>query len=125
VFSSIFRVLASSFFGKLNTTSILEIRLGLLAIVFVTSAVAPSIKAPSKVAAFIPMTVSIQLASPVAIVSVGEKASPFPLLSVGASVINVVLDFKCSQDVLRFDWYVTLAVLIILKLEIEDCLGIL
>jgi hypothetical protein len=47
------------------------------------------------------------------------------LLSVGASVINVVLDFRCSQDVLRFDWYVTLAVLIILKLEIEDCLGIL
>ena len=38
--------------------------------------------------ALIPITVIIQLANPVATVSVGEKALPKPLLSVGASVIN-------------------------------------
>ena len=43
-----------------------------------------------------------QEASDVAKISVGENASPFPLLSVGASVIKVSPDFKCLQAVRKF-----------------------
>jgi hypothetical protein len=37
--------------------------------------------------------------------SVGEKASPLPWLSTGASVINVLPDFRCSALLRRFPWY--------------------
>jgi hypothetical protein len=51
--------------------------------------------------ALIPMTVSIQLARAVATVSVGENACPSPLLSTGASVINVFPEARCSHVVLK------------------------
>ena len=54
--------------------------------ILVTSAVEPE-KSTSKSRALIPITVNIQLANPLATVSVGENASPFPLLSSGASEI--------------------------------------
>jgi len=41
----------------------------------------------------------MQLASPDETRSVGENASPFPLLSLGASVIIDVSDFKCVERV--------------------------
>lgn len=40
------------------------------------------------------MIVSMQLASEVLIRSVGEKASPFPLLSFGASVMMVFFESR-------------------------------
>ena len=43
-----------------------------------------------------------QDANEVANKSVGEKALPLPLLSVGASVMMVFPDFKCLQVVRRF-----------------------
>ena len=86
--------------GNCKTTFIFEIRRGSLAIVLVTAAVAP-FKDTSIWFALIPITVSIQLARPVATVSVGEKAAPFPLLSVGASVIYVAPDLRCVASVLK------------------------
>ena len=47
-----------------------------------------------------PIIVMAQEARDVARISVGENASPLPLLSVGASVIMVSLDFICVQAVL-------------------------
>jgi hypothetical protein len=44
--------------------------------------------------AHIPITVVMQLHKADATKSVGENALPFPLLSVGASVIIVLEDFK-------------------------------
>jgi hypothetical protein len=44
-----------------------------------------------------PITVIIQVASDVAVRSVGEKASPRPLLSVGASVMMDCPDWRCVQ----------------------------
>jgi hypothetical protein len=53
----------------------------------------------------------------VATKSVGEKASPLPLLSMGASVIIVVPDAKCSHEVLKSPRYVTLDVAIVFLFE--------
>ena len=51
--------------------------------------------------ALIPIIVSMHEANAVATRSVGEKASPFPLLSVGASVIIVFPERRCVASVLR------------------------
>ncbi|MFT5736496.1 MAG: hypothetical protein ACJAU2_001684 [Maribacter sp.] len=80
------------FEGRLNTTSILEIILGPDAIYLVTAAVA-FLRSISKSLAFIPIMVCIQLANPVATVSIVEKACPKLVLSVGASVTSESLDF--------------------------------
>lgn len=64
-------------------------------------------KSPS----FYTMVVIMQLAKPVARVSVGEKACPNPLLSKGASVMNVSPDPRCSHEVLKLPVYVTLDVI--------------
>ena len=64
---------------------ILPILLGSETIILVTSTLAPS-SAIDIDSALIPMVVIIQAPRPVAIKSVGENLSPFPLLSVGASV---------------------------------------
>jgi len=55
----------------------------------------------------------MQLANPLATVSVGEKASPFPLLSSGASEIISEPDYKCIEEVRKSPKYVTLEVAII------------
>ena len=45
-------------------------------------------------------------------VSVGENASPFPLLSTGASVMNVCPEAKCLSSVRNSPIYFPLAVAI-------------
>ncbi len=55
----------------------------------------------------------MQLANPLATVSVGENASPFPLLSSGASEIISEPDCKCMDDVRKSPNYVTFEVAII------------
>ena len=64
-----------------------SILLGSEAITFVTCALVP-LRSRSRFFALIPIIVKIHEARALATVSVGEKASPFPLLSIGASVIN-------------------------------------
>ena len=59
----------------------------------------------------------MQEAYEVATKSVGEKASPLPLLSMGASVKIVVPDAKCSQEVRKSPRYVTLDVAIAFLFE--------
>src|SRR6267143_5328300 len=58
---------------------------------FFTSTVIPFRFTPSS-SAFSPMVVLMQVPSAVATRSVGENASPFPLLSVGASVASLACD---------------------------------
>ena len=60
-----------------------------------------SFKSTSKSLDLIPMIETIQLPNAVATKSVGEKASPLPWLSVGASVRISVPDCKCIQTVLN------------------------
>ena len=48
----------------------------------------------SRFFALIPIIVKIHEARALATVSVGEKPSPFPLLSIGASVINESLEAR-------------------------------
>ena len=79
--------LEKSFFGKLNSTIISETRRGFAAMIFVISQAKFSIARLCFCAA-IPIIVIAQVAKEVASKSVGENASPRPLLSVGASVIN-------------------------------------
>ena len=67
-------------------------RRGSAYIILVTFAEVPSIGVIVSFRAVMPMIVSMQLASDVAVRSVGEKASPFPLLSFGASVMMIVFD---------------------------------
>ena len=62
-----------------------------LLISFVVSIVIPSSLTEWRLAE-IPMIVAIQVAKAVATRSVGEKDSPFPSLSTGASVENVAPD---------------------------------
>ena len=57
-----------------------------------------------------PINVIIQLESAAQTVSVGEKASPFPLLSTGASVINFLPEAECVFSVLNSPKYDPLAV---------------
>lgn len=52
-----------------------------------------------------PIIVTMQMPSEVAARSVGENASPLPLLSTGASVINDCPDFKCVTSSLRSPMY--------------------
>jgi hypothetical protein len=60
---------------------------------FSTLAVVP-LKSNSRDLALIPMMVNIHEPKLVATVSVGEKVSPLPWLSTGASVISVVDEAK-------------------------------
>ncbi len=62
--------------------------------------------------AFMAMVVSIQAASEVPIRSVGENLSPFPWLSVGASVSICEPDCKWVAKVLNSPEYVTLEVMV-------------
>src|SRR5207245_2998016 len=68
-------------------------------IFFFTSTVMPFRLTPSS-SAFIPMVVLIQVPSAVATRSVGENASPLPLLSVGASVAT----FACEGPWVASQW---------------------
>jgi hypothetical protein len=62
--------------------------------------------------ALIPITVIMQVASEVAIKSVGEKRSPFPLLSTGASVSKLFPERRCVQTVLSSPSYSTVDVIL-------------
>jgi hypothetical protein len=59
--------------------------------------------------------VIMQLAKLVHVKSVGEKASPLPLLSIGASVIIFNPEATCVASVLKLPRYFTVDVVIILK----------
>ena len=61
--------------------------------IFVILQVLPSIENKCSRAA-IPIMVKMQLPSAEATISVGEKFSPFPLLSTGASVIITLPDLR-------------------------------
>src|SRR5690606_20090373 len=67
------------------------------------------------VSAAMPIVVSIQVANAVATVSVGEKYSPLPLLSTGASVIILFPERTCVARVRNLPKYTTCAVIIILE----------
>ena len=86
--------------GICRSTITSDIRLGLDTMILVISEVTPVISIPLS-RALMPIIVIIQLGSAVATKSVGEKASPLPLLSVGASVIIRLVDFRCVASVLR------------------------
>ena len=90
-FSSLRLVFLSKF--SLNRMLILIsfIRLGFAPIIFSISAVVPLILRWFLFAT-IPIIVNMQEASAVATRSVGENASPFPWLSIGASVMIVLPD---------------------------------
>jgi hypothetical protein len=68
--------------------------------IFSTSIVTPARSTPI-VLAFMLITVIMQVASEVAIKSVGENLSPLPLLSTGASVSKLLLLRKWVQVVLN------------------------
>ena len=95
--------MALSFFATCsgNWISILIslIRRGFALMTLVTSAVVP-VMSIFRFLAAIPMMVMMQDASEVAHRSVGEKASPLPSLSTGASVIIYSPDCKCVAAVL-------------------------
>ncbi len=86
--------------GMRKLTMISDMRLGLDAMTLVISDFIPVMSIPLS-RALIPIMVIIQLESAVATKSVGEKASPLPLLSVGASVIRALDDLRCIAFVLR------------------------
>lgn len=88
-----------------------EILRGSALMIFSTSTLVPS-SATSNAGAFMPIMVSMQLASAVAVRSVGENRSPFPLLSVGASVSMMVLERRWVATVLKLPSYVTEEVII-------------
>jgi hypothetical protein len=56
--------------------------------------------------------VIMQLAKAVATKSVGEKASPLPWLSMGASIVILFPDCKCIASDLKFPMYSLFAVII-------------
>src|SRR5699024_10964087 len=87
-------------FGKSIDTLIVSILLGFAAIIFSISIVVFS-KFQPLFSAFIPMMVIIHEPSAVATRSVGEKLSPLPLLSIGASVWICVFDLKWVAWVLN------------------------
>ena len=101
VFSIIDFVLESAVFENSIFTTISTILLGLSPMIFLTDDL---VLAKSYFIRFeiIPKTVKIQDDSDEATKSVGEKASPFPLLSVGASVIILSLEDIWTDSVLRF-----------------------
>ena len=84
------------------TTS--SIFLGFDPIIFFTEALVPEISILCFCAA-IPIMVIIQDPRAAATKSVGEKASPLPLLSTGASVIIASPEDKCTASVLRLSLY--------------------
>jgi hypothetical protein len=61
---------------------------------FFTESCMPSRLQPRSCARM-PMVVNMQVPSAVATRSVGENASPRPLLSTGASVVSVIADGPC------------------------------
>ena len=87
VWTRILRSFSEAWEGKLNWISIFEILLGSEAMCFVTSAVA-LVKSVSISRDLIPIIVRIQLARPVATVSVGENACPNP----------IVIDWSISNE---------------------------
>src|SRR6478735_12476774 len=87
-------------------------RRGSAFIFFSTSAFMPSRSKPI-VRALMPITVSMQVASDVASRSVGEKRSPLPLLSVGASVSKEDWERKWVHSVLNSPLYNTEDVIVV------------
>src|SRR5213592_4795724 len=73
---------------------------------FWTETLIPRRSTPSS-CALIPMVVLIQVASAVATRSVGENASPLPLLSVGASVEIFDCDGPCVASQCKLPVYLT------------------
>src|SRR6266446_2551394 len=73
---------------------------------FCTDTVIPRKSTPSS-CALIPMVVLMQVARAVATRSVGENASPLPLLSVGASVAIFVFDGPCTASQCKSPVYLT------------------
>src|SRR6266404_119984 len=71
---------------------------------FCTDTVIPRRSTPSS-SALIPMVVLMQVPSAVATRSVGENASPLPLLSVGASVAIFDCDGPCVASQCRLPVY--------------------
>lgn len=91
---------SSSPCGKRRCMSIPPIRRGPATMCLVTSTVRPRRSTPRSFA-FMPIVVAIQAPSPVAMRSVGEKRSPRPLLSVGASVSMALPLWRCLALVWR------------------------
>src|SRR3954463_5672457 len=87
-------------------------RLGSAFIFFSTSTLIPSRSKPM-LRALMPITVSIHVASDVANRSVGEKRSPLPLLSVGASVSKADWDCRWVHSVLNSPLYNTEEVIVV------------
>src|SRR5438105_2732895 len=73
---------------------------------FCTDTVIPRKSTPSS-CALIPMVVLMQVARAVATRSVGENASPLPLLSVGASVAIFAFDGPCTASQCKSPVYLT------------------
>ena len=92
------------FSSKFNSILISLIFLGSALIIFVIFAVELGILNPP-FSAHIPITVVIQLQRADDTKSVGAKACPFPLLSVGASVVILSFESKCVDTVLKFPMY--------------------
>src|SRR5689334_16855495 len=77
-----------------------------LDISFCTDTVIPARSTPRS-SALIPMVVLMHVARAVATKSVGEKASPFPLLSLGASVEIVACEGPCVASQCKSPVYLT------------------
>ncbi len=95
--------------GKSISTITSPTRRGSEAIILVIFIEVPSTLNPW-VRAAIPTTVMAQTPKEVASRSVGEKASPLPWLSIGASVIKVCPDLTCVASVRKSPVYITLEV---------------
>src|SRR5688572_30692252 len=67
-----------------------------------------------------PITVTIQVARDVAMRSVGEKRSPFPLLSTGASVSKWEPDLSCVHIVRSAPSYTTKDVIMLFCLNLRE-----
>ena len=100
VFSIIVFVLESADFENSIFTTISTILLGLSPIIFFTEDLV-FVKSYFIFLETIPITVKIQDDKDEATKSVGEKASPFPLLSVGASVTIFSLEDMWIDSVLK------------------------
>src|SRR6185437_10318779 len=112
VFSKMILSFSLALPGRVTATSIFETRRGSLLMCFVTSAF-ELLMSTFISAAFIPIVVSMQVASETHNRSVGENRSPFPRLSVGASVSRVVLLCKCSASQRKFPLYIIDAVILL------------
>lgn len=97
------------------STLISAIRRGAEAIIFSTSASILSIFI-SRALAAIPIVVRIQVARDVAVESVGEKDSPLPWLSTGASVTISVPEARCVAWQRSSPVYITLAKITFLRI---------